>query len=565
MRSRAEAERCLGVAEKLLTSRDLINSKSFAVRAQQSDPTLDGPEQIIAIADVLIASQKRINNHMDWYAILQLDPQSDTARLDDSLKKQYHKLVRLLHPDNNRSIGADNAFKLVVDAWAVLSDPGKRSQYDRERYVAADLDLNTSAPMNSRSVRRNPTRKASSQDPDARFWTSCPFCCNLHEYQKQYENCRLRCQNCHRGFHAEAIPKLPPIVPGMDAYYCAWGFFPLGIWGPSSSSFENFPSVLPNSGSEQKNGQSFGFPSWKPFFPMFPGGGSHPEEVWNSTAPAETPIDLEDSSLNDPDWISEGRRRTRNGPSPKAYVETAEPLRAVPISMRNPKKKKLAKRGRPPKVRKEPIEDPEGTEEQEWVHADGGGTNDGTRNDMENSAAGIGSSEGPGEIHGAAQNNGEPQNSGRRTPVHDDSGKRTPVHDENAQPEPVDIPSLLKLLGVKDEEMNMTFDDIGGWDNSEISAYEGGLESLDLCELLYWSCCFAARSGENLQETASQGFILYVEGAQGYGEQDGSMLNINGPSIAIQTGIGYEKESGRAFSYIGTLDNGSNLEPWIGV
>ena len=65
-----------------------------------------------------------------------------------------HKLVRLLHPEfqnpnNNSSIDADNAFKLVVDG----------------------------------SMRRNPPRKASSQDPDDRFSTSFNFAAISGEIQ----------------------------------------------------------------------------------------------------------------------------------------------------------------------------------------------------------------------------------------------------------------------------------------------------------------------------------------------------------------------------------------------
>ena len=41
----------------------------------------------------------------------------------------------------------------------------------------------------------------------------------------------MRCQNqnCERSFHGVAIPALPPLVPGEEAYYCSWGFFPMGF------------------------------------------------------------------------------------------------------------------------------------------------------------------------------------------------------------------------------------------------------------------------------------------------------------------------------------------------
>ena len=71
--SRAEAERLLGIAEKLLQNKDLNGCRDFALLAQETEPLLDGSDQILAIVDVLIASDKKINNQIDWYAILQLD------------------------------------------------------------------------------------------------------------------------------------------------------------------------------------------------------------------------------------------------------------------------------------------------------------------------------------------------------------------------------------------------------------------------------------------------------------------------------------------------------------
>ncbi|KAK9713166.1 hypothetical protein RND81_06G008300 [Saponaria officinalis] len=67
--SRAEAERLLGVVKKLLHSRE------FALLARESDPFLNGSDQFLAISDVLLASDKRVNTNRynDWYSILQTD------------------------------------------------------------------------------------------------------------------------------------------------------------------------------------------------------------------------------------------------------------------------------------------------------------------------------------------------------------------------------------------------------------------------------------------------------------------------------------------------------------
>lgn len=50
---------------------------------------------------------------------------------------------------------------------------------------------------------------------------------------------------CRRAFEATELPAAPPIVPGTDFYYCAWGFIPMGFPKPADLSTD-----------------------WKPFFPM---------------------------------------------------------------------------------------------------------------------------------------------------------------------------------------------------------------------------------------------------------------------------------------------------------
>ncbi|KAJ1416408.1 DnaJ domain containing protein [Sesbania bispinosa] len=87
-----------------------MGSREFAILAQETEPLLEGSDQILAIVDVLLASEKRVNNHPDW----------------------YRRLALLLHPDKSRFHFADHAFKLVADAWAILSDPIKKSHYDKD-------------------------------------------------------------------------------------------------------------------------------------------------------------------------------------------------------------------------------------------------------------------------------------------------------------------------------------------------------------------------------------------------------------------------------------------------
>jgi curved DNA-binding protein len=83
---------------------------------------------------------------MDYYKILGVDK---TATKDD-LKKAYRKLALKYHPDRTKGDKkAEEKFKQANEAYAVLSDPEKRHQYDtygsdtfQQRYTQEDIFRN---------------------------------------------------------------------------------------------------------------------------------------------------------------------------------------------------------------------------------------------------------------------------------------------------------------------------------------------------------------------------------------------------------------------------------------
>ena len=63
----------------------------------------------------------------DYYKILGVD----RGATNDDIKKAFRKLAHKYHPDKGGGKEAEEKFKEVNEAYQVLSDPAKRSQYDR--------------------------------------------------------------------------------------------------------------------------------------------------------------------------------------------------------------------------------------------------------------------------------------------------------------------------------------------------------------------------------------------------------------------------------------------------
>ena len=77
-----------------------------------------------------MAEQKR-----DYYEVLGVDKNAD----EDTLKHAYRQLAKKYHPDMNPGDAeAERKFKEASEAYAVLSDPEKRRQYDQFGHAAFD-------------------------------------------------------------------------------------------------------------------------------------------------------------------------------------------------------------------------------------------------------------------------------------------------------------------------------------------------------------------------------------------------------------------------------------------
>ncbi|XP_070284565.1 dnaJ homolog subfamily B member 12-like [Myotis yumanensis] len=74
-----------------------------------------------------VAAVKRVKQCKDHYEILGVS----RGASEEDLKKAYRKLALKFHPDKNHAPGATEAFKAIGTAYAVLSNPEERKQYDQ--------------------------------------------------------------------------------------------------------------------------------------------------------------------------------------------------------------------------------------------------------------------------------------------------------------------------------------------------------------------------------------------------------------------------------------------------
>jgi len=204
-----EALKAKNVAETKFHARDIRGARKYALKAQNLCPTLEGILQMVSTLEVHHAAESKIDGESDWYRILSLGAFAD----EEEVKKQYRKLALLLHPDKNKSVGAEEAFKLISEAWSVLSDTSRKVVYDEKRRNHSVVNVTSGIytydkKANKRAQKNAAAAAAATAEATTRpvgvdtFWTSCNRCRMQYEYLRIYLNHNLLCPNCHHAFLA---------------------------------------------------------------------------------------------------------------------------------------------------------------------------------------------------------------------------------------------------------------------------------------------------------------------------------------------------------------------------
>lgn len=223
-----EALRAKEIAEKRFVEKDFAGAKNYALKAKMLCPGLEGIAQMVATFEVYFASEIKCNGEIDYYSVLGLKPSANK----EAVKKQYRKMAVLLHPDKNKCVGADGAFKLVSEAWTLLSDSGKRSSYDlkRSKQVAPGVVQTNLSSVYASGV-AGFGNCPNSPIPHTRidtFWTVCTSCKVQYEYLRKYVNKRLSCKNCRGTFIAVETGAAP--VNGSFPY-SPWSYMSTNGYG----------------------------------------------------------------------------------------------------------------------------------------------------------------------------------------------------------------------------------------------------------------------------------------------------------------------------------------------
>ncbi|XP_074319797.1 uncharacterized protein LOC141656696 [Silene latifolia] len=249
-----EAIRAKEIAVRKFTDKDYLGAKKFALKAQALYPGLEGISQMLITLDVYISAENKVHGETDLYGLLGVQPLAD----DETIKKQYRKLVLQLHPDKNKSIGAEGAFQFVTEAFNCLSDKVKRSAYNTKRllqmapkvpsYSSVPIGASGSKPTSGRTVdqkasaglnvplpsvvngshkragsasgksQKGATQKKSSHvqsffKKGDTFWTVCARCRMQYEYMRIYLGQMLKCPGCEQGFLASEVPPPSNVTP----------------------------------------------------------------------------------------------------------------------------------------------------------------------------------------------------------------------------------------------------------------------------------------------------------------------------------------------------------------
>jgi len=176
--------------------------------------------------------------HIDYYEILGVARTAD----QETIKKAYRRLALEYHPDRNpNNPEAEEKFKLINEAYEVLSDPQKRREYDlfgqvRSAGSAGSTYADPFAQIieeffqgvygKERRHRSGPPRGPQGDDIEVRLQLSLEESLKGTRQTLTYKR-RIPCEVCKGTGHAGQMPPVCPTCQGTGqvTYRVGGGFF----------------------------------------------------------------------------------------------------------------------------------------------------------------------------------------------------------------------------------------------------------------------------------------------------------------------------------------------------
>lgn len=116
-----------------------------------------------------------MSNAADFYRVLGVEPDATP----DEIKKAYKKLAYDWHPDRNPDKpGAEERFKEINLAYAILGDAVRRGEYDREQSAGTFRNLDLDLDLDLQDILRRifgPRRKRRKRGEDLKYHLTLSF------------------------------------------------------------------------------------------------------------------------------------------------------------------------------------------------------------------------------------------------------------------------------------------------------------------------------------------------------------------------------------------------------
>jgi ferredoxin len=218
MAAEQQAAKACQRADELFRAGNVCGAHRLAGKAKRLCPSLPGVANALSAYEVLLAAAAAgTSANNKWRAVLGIRP--DAATTDAAVKKQFRRLSLLVHPDKNRCAAAEEAFKLLRQAYdaALAARPEDRgpcaaaAAHDEAPRRPAARDEPRRSRADEQSSSRDPTfrRRGAGIDID------CPSC--RFEWPVLMER-GVKCARCHVRLRNKA-----------DEHPWSWG--PTRRWG----------------------------------------------------------------------------------------------------------------------------------------------------------------------------------------------------------------------------------------------------------------------------------------------------------------------------------------------